>query len=472
MSGVYGGYRRWIWLGIIIVVALMILPVANLMYSVDNTDRLTQLRPEDQAFARVAPILGRKCASCHLPGARLPFYFDWPIAASIMSSDIEAGTNAFDLHNALLPADEPVNLAALAHLTTVLDDGSMPPGQYLMMHWNASLGVEDVSALGGWIAKERMRDAALLGIAVKFANDAMPPLPPARQQNPALVALGDRLFHDPVLSGDGSLSCATCHNLDAGGVDGLETSTGIRDQKGPINAPTVYNAAFSRRQFWDGRAADLEEQAGGPVTNPVEMGGNWPDIIAALKANPTYVEAFAKVYADGITQKGVQQAIAAFEKTLITTDSPYDAYLLGDENALDEQAKRGLALFEKLGCPKCHAGPSLGGQSFEYMGLKQDYFAKRGHPTEADLGRYNFSKREADRHKFKVPTLRNIAQTAPYFHDGSVSSLPEAVRVMAQVQLGVTLTDEQTNELVAFLNALTGKFRGKPVGAAAPGSPE
>jgi cytochrome c peroxidase len=289
------------------------------------------------------------------------------------------------------------------------------------------------------------------------AAPAIEPLPvPDVAMNKVL--LGRRLFHDTRLSGDGTLSCATCHSLDAGGAEHRPVSVGIRTQNGPINAPTVLNAEHNFVQFWDGRAATLEEQAAGPVANPIEMGGSWDTIVAAIAQNPTDQAEFGAIYTDGVTQANITDAIAEYERYL-ATPSRFDAFLRGDASALNEQETRGWATFQEVGCTACHRGVNAGGGMYQRMGLLRNYFELRGTPlTEADNGRFNVTHDEADRHRFKVPTLRNVALTAPYFHDGSQAELAGAVRIMGQVQLNRDLTDAQVNDIVAFLGSLTGEL--------------
>ena len=276
----------------------------------------------------------------------------------------------------------------------------------------------------------------------------------------AKMALGRRLYFDPILSGDGTVACSTCHMLEHGGAEPRRTSTGIRGQIGPINSPPVLNAGFDFVQFWDGRAADLQEQAGGPVENPGEMGATFAQVIPRLQADEWYARVFTEVSGeeDPITQEHITEAIAEYEKSLVTP-SPVDAYLAGDESALNEQQVRGLHTFHEVGCTTCHSGVNVGGSMYQRLGLTANYFELRGGElTEADMGRFNVTHEEADRHKFKVPTLRNIALTAPYFHDGHTEDLAEAVSIMGRVQLGRTLEDAQVADIVAFLNALSGEL--------------
>lgn len=275
----------------------------------------------------------------------------------------------------------------------------------------------------------------------------------------AQATLGRRLFFETRLSGDGTLNCATCHDPGHGGAEPRRVSTGIHGQQGPINAPTVLNAANNFVQFWDGRAADLEAQAAGPVANPLEMGASWDTVVATLAADASYQTAFAALYpgdASPVTQDHVTHAIAEYERQLITPGR-FDRFVAGDAGAMTEDERRGYALFTSVGCTSCHTGANVGGTMYQRMGLVRDWFAQVGRPlTAADDGRFNVTHDEADRHRFKVPTLRNVALTAPYFHDGSAATLEDAVRTMGAFQLGRDLSDEQVRLLVAFLGTLTG----------------
>jgi len=290
------------------------------------------------------------------------------------------------------------------------------------------------------------------------AAEPLKPLTAPAELNMKKIALGRKLFHDPILSGDGTVSCATCHSLDHGGAEPRRTSTGIKGQKGPINSPTVLNSSHNFLQFWDGRAKDLREQAEGPVANPIEMGATWEGVVARLKGNKAYVAEFQALYEDGISKANVTDAIAVYEEALITP-SRFDEYLLGDETAITELEREGYETFKEVGCTACHFGVNVGGAMFQKMGLVNDYFKDRGTEiTEADLGRFNVSKNPAEKHFFKVPTLRNVELTPPYLHDGSQTSLEDTVRLMGKYQLGRELTDEQVKSIVAFLKSLTGEL--------------
>jgi len=294
-------------------------------------------------------------------------------------------------------------------------------------------------------------------------TDIFTPLPLALSLDSRKVELGGRLFNDPRLSGDGSISCASCHNLDTGGVDRLPRSSGVGGKEGGINAPTVFNSGFNFRQFWDGRAETLEDQIDGPLQNPVEMAGTWPKALAAIAEDPQYAAAFSALYRDGIQPRNVKDAIATFERSLITPNSRFDRFLRGDQTALSEEELAGYDLFKQIGCTSCHQGLHIGGNMYQKLGIMEDYFAVRGHITEVDLGRFNITKREQDRYFFKVPTLRNVAVTPPYLHDGSAATLEEAVQVMTRYQLGKKLKKADEVRIVAFLRTLTGEYSGKPL---------
>ena len=277
------------------------------------------------------------------------------------------------------------------------------------------------------------------------------PIPDHVMVDEKKVALGQKLFFDPQLSRDGTISCASCHNLEKGGDDGRRFSVGVGGKKGNINSPTVYNAVFNFRQFWDGRAEDLKAQVFGPIENPVEMNMTMAQTVDTLKKDPMYVSAFSTVYPDGITQENVADAIAEYEKTLITPNAPFDQYLKGNENAITPEAKEGYTLFKSKGCIVCHNGVNVGGNFYNKFGIFKD-------ANSTALGRYNITKREEDKYVFKVPSLRNVALTAPYMHDGRTKSLKEAVEIMSEHQLGRYITEEEILKIVAFLKSLTGEI--------------
>jgi cytochrome c peroxidase len=277
------------------------------------------------------------------------------------------------------------------------------------------------------------------------------------------AALGQALFHEPKLSHDNSISCASCHDLPRGGTDRRTHSLGANQVEGTINAPTVFNSGGNFKQFWDGRATTLEEQIDGPVLSPTEMASTWGEVLGKLRATPAYAAAFKEVYRDGIQPQNIRNAIAEFERSLITPKSRFDQFLRGDDAALTADEKEGYRKFKSYGCTSCHQGVNVGGNMFETLGTMADYFADRGTITKADHGRFNVTGREEDRYVFKVPGLRNVAVTAPYFHDGSVETLEKAVAVMGRYQLGQRLSPEDVEQIVKFLKTLTGEYEGKPL---------
>ena len=290
-----------------------------------------------------------------------------------------------------------------------------------------------------------------LGWAAK-PTEPVSPIQPAKVTNPKLVELGKKLYFDPRLSKSGFISCNSCHNLSMGGTDNLKTSIGHNWQKGPINAPTVLNSSLALAQFWDGRAKDLKAQAGGPIANPGEMAFTHELAVDVLKSIPQYVTEFKTVFgSDEVSIGKVTDAIAAFEETLVTPNSRFDKWLKGDKKAITAREAAGYALFKNSGCVACHNGPAFGGTSFQKMGVVEAY--KATSPAE---GRSAVTGKDADRLNFKVPTLRNVEMTYPYFHDGAANTLKEAVDIMGRLQLGKKFTDDENAKIVAFLKTLTG----------------
>jgi cytochrome c peroxidase len=305
----------------------------------------------------------------------------------------------------------------------------------------------------------------LYGPCAAFAtalDEPIKPLPETLNQDPSRAEIGRRLFHDVRLSANSSLSCASCHNLTRGGADGREHAVGFDGKSTGVNVPTVLNAAFNFRQFWNGRADSLEGQVESVVQNPVEMGSNWQEVVAKVSADATYADAFTAAYKDGVTKGNIQNAIATYERTLITPQSRFDSYLRGNRNAISDEEKGGYAKFKQYGCIACHQGINVGGNMFQKFGVMADYFAQRGDATEADLGRYAVTKEEGDKHVFKVPSLRNVALTAPYFHDGSARTLEDAVDVMFRYQLGRVASTGDKTAIIKFLDTLTGELEAKP----------
>ncbi len=407
-------------------------------------------------------ILENKCAACH--GAN-PEYSGLMNLLSFgkIRRDVEGAQRAFLLQSTDIRS---ANVDYIK-MDKVLRTRRMPPSAYSAVHLGSRLTPEEVELL-----RCRYKEDAAMARAFS-------PIQPAAEAGNDIEALrrhlGHRLYFDTRLSTNNEISCASCHDLTLGGTDNKPKSEGVpgpdgKPQLGGVNAPTVYNAAGNIRQFWDGRAADLKEQAGGPPLNPVEMGyaspEDWEKIAAKLREDPELEAFFALVYGElGITGDTITDAIAAFEKTLVTPDSAFDRYLKGDAGALTEEQLAGKEDFVRFGCATCHSGPTLGGISFEYISTHAPFhsFMPKDY-AEGAHGLADFTKKKAHTDMFRVPTLRNVALTAPYFHTGAVESLKEAVRIMFETQVGSSDADDTTiNNVTRFLEAQTGKLNGKPL---------
>jgi len=294
-----------------------------------------------------------------------------------------------------------------------------------------------------------------------LANEPISPIPQPQNKKPEIVKLGDKLFHDTRFSSDQAISCASCHSLGSGGADGKVVSDGVLGRQGNINAPTVFNSSLNFRQFWDGRAANLTEQVDGPINNEHEMGSDWPRVISIIQGDPVYLEMFAKSNFDSVTASNIKHAIVTFEKSLLTPNSRFDQYLHGDETALTEDEVAGYGLFKMYGCVSCHQGVNIGGNLFQKLGVMKEYSFTQLGDNDRDLGLFNVTKKESDKHVFKVPGLRNIGVTAPYLHDGSEETLEGVVSKMMLHQLGVVSTKEDVGLIVKYLKTLTGEYKGK-----------
>ena len=447
----------------LLLVALALVVVLFVIYRV-----LLSLSAPSQELApdaRVAAILENSgCLSCHTANPELPFYADVPVAGKLVKEDIEAGYRAFNitpLMEALKGGTTP-NVVDVAKVEKVALDKSMPEAKYYLMHWGSQMTDAKASAIAEWARDFRVayyND----GLEGERAGEPIRPIIPSQNVDERKAELGFALFHDPRLSVDNTVSCASCHALDMGGVDNHQYSHGVEERLGGVNAPTVYNAVYNFVQFWDGRAKTLAEQAAGPPLNPVEMASeSFDEIIAKLQQDENYVKLFAELYPEGITEATITNAIEEFERTLVTPNSQFDKWLLGDDNALTAQELRGYELFKEYSCATCHTGVNLGGESYELMGLRRHYFEERGlELTEEDNGRYKQTQDERDRHRFKVPGLRNVELTWPYYHDGSRLTMDDAVRDMALYQCDVELAEGDVQDIVAFLRTLTGEYKGE-----------
>jgi len=286
-----------------------------------------------------------------------------------------------------------------------------------------------------------------------FANEPITPIPLKVDIDIKKSDLGKELFFDTSLSRTNTISCHSCHSLDKGGVDNLKFSIGVDGKVGNINTPTVFNSRYNFVQFWDGKAKDLKEQVYGPITNSFEMDMSIEKLIEKLEKT-SYLEKFNNIYEDGITKDSIADAIAEYQKSLITPNAPFDKYLRGDENAISKKAKNGYRLFKEQGCIACHHGINIGGNLYSKFGVlknKEDLIGN-------SKGRFEVTNDKRDEYFFKVPTLRNIELTYPYLHDGRFDSLEDTVKLMSNYQLGRMLSEEEINDIVEFLKSLTGQL--------------
>mgnify|MGYP000803759663 FL=1 len=446
----------------IILVALLIAAGAVTVY------RLVNQAPSESLAANermLAILTDGGCMECHSASPKLPFYANFPVAGKLVKEDLEKGYREFDVEPMMtaLKNGEKVSEVDLAKVEKVIKDGTMPLAKYYLIHWGSSMTAKKTEISLDWIKNYRAQAYPNPLAAAEFANEPVRPIHDSIPVDIRKVILGDMLYHDTRLSADNTVSCATCHSLNTAGVDNKQFSVGIKEQVGGVNAPTVFNAHYNFVQFWDGRAATLAAQAGGPPLNPIEMGHkSFDDICKVLSEDKAFEKVFMEVYPEGFTEATITDAIQEFERTLITPNSRFDKYLKGDKNILTAEEINGYDLFKKYNCATCHVGENLGGQSYELMGVRADYFGDRGTEiTFEDHGRNKETKTERDMHRFKVPGLRNIELTGPYFHDGTKKTLEEAVIDMAKYEVGVNLTESETADIVKFLKTLTGEYKGK-----------
>ena len=418
-------------------------------------------QPSMEMFSKVASVVGDKCMACHSRGYDLPFYAKVPGIKQIIEQDYNDGIRAMDLNVELVKSTgKPVGETVLAKMEYVIENDTMPPAKFALVHWGSRLSADDKKNIMDW-AKETRAAHYVTDPAPAHANEPIQPIPTTVQVDEKKAALGQKLFEDKRLATDSTLACAGCHFYDRGGTDHRKFSLGIRDQEGGANPPTMFNATFNLAQFWDGRATDLANQVFiGPPLDPKEMGNkDWDEIVGRLSQDQALVAEMKAVYADGMTGQNIADAIGEYEKTLITPNSRFDKWLRGDDQAITEDEKKGYERFKAFRCASCHVGKSVGGQSYEFIDLKKDYFADRKgqEPLGSDNGRFNVTKKEEDKHRIKVPNLRNIEMTSPYLHDGSADSLDEAVRIMGVYCAGLPVPEGDRNLIVGFLRTLTGE---------------
>ena len=321
-----------------------------------------------------------------------------------------------------------------------------------------AIGLYVHSFIAGTIHAAEFSDAP-----AQESNEPIQPIQAAPGLDQRKVVLGQKLFNDTLLSHNHQIACATCHVLEKGGADGRARSLGIYGAVGDINAPTVLDSGFNFSQFWDGRAPTLEKQVEFPLLSKTEMGSSWAEVIQKLNSSAEYTRAFRQIYGGAVRRDLVENCIAEFERSLTTPNSRFDRYLRHDRTALTARELEGYQLFKSIGCASCHQGVGVGGNMYQKMGVIVPYFTDAAKVSRVDRGRFNVTEDPRDLYFFKVPSLRNVALTAPYFHDGSAATLATAVQLMAKYQLSRTLSDEQVESIVAFLETLTGELNGKPL---------
>jgi len=298
-----------------------------------------------------------------------------------------------------------------------------------------------------------------------YRKEPITPIPLYITSDIEKASLGESLFFDTRLSKNETIACSTCHQLEAGGDDNVAKGISQATEMHVINTPSVFNATYNFRQNWDGSARTLNEQIEMVVGSHHEFNNDWNHVVASLTKDDGIRSDFNKTYADGITKDNIIDAIVEFEKTLITPNSRFDRYLRNEDDALTDEELEGYVLFKDLGCISCHQGRNIGGNLFQKFGVFYDYIAERGDITKQDYGKFNTTNRQIDKFVFKVPSLRNIAVTAPYLHDGSASTIEDAIAIMGKTQLGRTLTESEILSIKLFLNTLTGEYKNKRLDA-------
>jgi cytochrome c peroxidase len=303
-----------------------------------------------------------------------------------------------------------------------------------------------------------------LGQTARNAGEPIAPLQPSEATDVAKVSLGELLFHDAALSGDRTVACASCHDLTAGGDDGHERPAGADGKPLDFNAPTIFNVSRNFRLNWRGEFRGIEEQNEAALLDPALMDASWNELLRRLQGDAGYLRRFAAAYGSAPTRDSVLDALASFQRSLITVNARFDRHLMGQRGVLTPEELRGYELFKEYGCIACHQGANVGGNLFQRFGIFADPFADRASIDDTDLGRFTVTGLEQDRHVFRVPSLRNVALTAPYFHNGRTASLEEAISIMARAQLGRELPQDDIASIARFLNTLTGEYRGRRLG--------
>ncbi len=422
--------------------------------------------PSLEKFAEVRDIVREKCMGCHTRDYDLPFYAKLPGIRSIIEKDYKDGFRAMNLNAEFEPEviSGPVSEATLAKVEWGVANDAMPPARFCAIYLASRISAKEKQTMLNWVRATREAHYATGTAAKSRANEPLQPLPEIIPVNLRKAELGQKLFNDKRLTGDESVSCASCHIPERAFSDNQRFPSDTRKQTGEVNTPTLLNAVFNMRQFYNGRALEPCDITTTPPFAPASMAGrDWEKIASRFNNDEELRMEFDAVYSEGFSGKAIASAILEYEKTLITPGGRFDQWLKGKDEVLSDVELEGYQRFKTHKCVTCHMGKSVGGQSFEYMDLKGGYFSDRGFPLGSDEGLKSFTGKLEDRHKFKVPNLRNVELTWPYMHDGTVVTLDEAVRVMGVYLCGTEISDTDRGLITAFLRTLTGTFRGAAV---------
>jgi cytochrome c peroxidase len=440
-------------------VLLAIILVVFVIYNLFNIIPLSGNSENEQVLAIFDDA---SCVLCHQDNSVKAYKLSNPVVRAIINGDVEKGLRKFDIDDLVDKLDKNiiVNEVDLAKIEyAVVINNTMPPKKYAYLYWGASISSLKHKILKKWV--ETQRDLYYLNSYASefFKHEPVRPLPSFVIADDERVALGEKLFRDKRLSSDNSVSCFSCHNLTLGGMDNRQYSEGVDNTLLSVNTPSVYNSYFNFRQFWDGRVSDPDSVIIDHLLDPDVMANESVGSVTRMLRKDKEIKAlFDSLYNDGLTQKSFVDALSSYVKSLVTPDSRFDKYLKGDFSSVTGREIKGYELFKANKCATCHVGILLGGQSMEQTGLYGDYFSDRGWAViESDSGRFNQTGDVSDRYRFKVPGLRNVAVTRPYFHDGSRYTLFDAVRSMSKYQTNRKITDEETAAIVEFLNTLTGE---------------
>lgn len=442
--------------GIIMAVAMVVV----MIYQLVNT-----IPPEgsSQESMAIAIFKDASCMACHSRNTLAPFSTNIPLIGQWTKKNRQRGWLRFDMNEAWsrLQKGEAINETHLAkiEMETVVRN-TMPPVSHYLVHWGASVTTPKQTMLKNWITHHREKFYPSPLAADSFKQEPVRPIPTPEPVDKRKVALGKKLFYDKRISSDHSISCATCHHPETGGANNRQFVEGVNKRLTHVNTLTLYNASFNRLLSWNGSAKSLETHIEQHVTHPAILGyASINELIQRLQKEADLLPLFEKTYPkEGLTKTTLTNALTHYGKTLLTPDCNFDKYLKGDVYAISQKEVFGYILFKSHRCITCHTGINLGGQTHERIGIYKDYFDDRGWElAPEDLGRFQYTGDEYDRYRFKVPGLRNVALTKPYFHDGSQQTLYDAVQTMGIYQTGQHINEEEINAMVAFLEALTGE---------------